>query len=108
VDKGTGFSGGFMPKTLSRLSFYAAFALSAFLTVILLGAAANFGFGQVIAAGPTAVLVVAVMLLNPVVFGLVGFVKGEPRWHLIAAIGMLSLLVLYALLAFGHFGPVFG
>ena len=70
--------------------------------------AANFGFGPLIAAGPTAVLVVTVMLLNPVLFGLLGVVKRESLWQVIAAVGMVTLLALYTLLTFGYFGPVFG
>jgi uncharacterized membrane protein len=61
----------------SKLLFYVALALSALVTVFLLSGAANFGFGPLIAAGPTAVLVVTVMLLNPVLFGLLGVVKRE-------------------------------
>lgn len=97
-----------MADSLSKLSFYATLALSALVTLFLLSAAAHFGFGHVVAAGPTAVLVVAVMLLNPVLFGLLGFLKREPRWQAIAAVGMVTLLALYTLLTFGYFGPVFG
>jgi hypothetical protein len=72
----------------------------------LLSAAANFGFGLVIAAGPTALLIVATMLLNPVVFGLLGFIKGAAKWRFIAAGAMLTLLLIYMLAAFEFFGPL--
>jgi hypothetical protein len=49
-------------------------------------------------------LIVAVMLANPVIWGLLGFVKGTPKWRFIAAGAMLTLLVLYTLAAFGFFG----
>lgn len=97
-----------MTNKISRILFYAAVALSSLLTFVLLASAANFGFGQVIAAGPTAMLIVAVMLLNPVIFGLLGLVKGSPRWQLIAASAMLTLLLLYTLLVLGYFGPIAG
>ena len=95
-----------LTNIVSKLSFYAALALSSLLTLVLLGAAANFGFGQVTAAGPTAILIVAVMLMNPVVFGLVGFIKDTPRWRLFAAGAMLTLLLLYLLMVSGYFGPI--
>lgn len=96
-----------MTNVLPRFSFYAALALSSLVTLMLLSAAANFGIGQVIAAGPLAVLIVAVMLLNPVIFGILGFIKRSPRWHLLAASAMLTLLLLYTLFVFGYFGPIF-
>lgn len=65
-----------MTNILSRLFFYAALTLSVLLSIMLLSAAANFGLGQVKVAGATAILIVAVMLLNPIVFGLLGFIKG--------------------------------
>jgi hypothetical protein len=94
------------PNIVSRLFFYSALLLSALLTFVLLSAAANFGFGQVIAAGPVALLIVVVMLLNPVIFGFLGFVKGTPRWHIVAAGAMLTLLSLYTLAAYGVFGSL--
>ena len=93
-----------MTNIVPRFAFYVALALSSLLALLLLSAAGNFGFGQVLAAGPIAVAVVAVMLLNPFVFGFLGFIKGTPRWQLIAAGAMLTLLVLYALS--GFFGPI--
>jgi hypothetical protein len=95
-----------LTNILSRLSFYATLVLSSLLTIGLLSAAANFGFGQVIAAGPAAVLVVAVMLANPFIGGLLGFLKGTTKWRFIAAGAMLTLLLLYTLAAFGFFGPL--
>ena len=91
---------------MSRLFFYVALALSSLLTIMLLSAAANFGFGQVLAAGPSALLIVIVMLLNPVIFGLLGFIKGTSKWHIVATTAMLTLLLFYTLAAFGVFGPL--
>jgi len=91
---------------VSRVSFYIALLLSSLLTLVLLSAAANFGFGQVIAGGPSAIFICAAMLLNPLVFGFLGLVKGTPQWRLIGAGAMMILLLLYALLVYGHFGPI--
>lgn len=86
-----------MTNIVSRLSFYAALVLSSLLTLMLLSAVANFGLGQLIAGGPTAIFIAAVMLLNPVIFGLLGFIKGSPRWQLVAAGAMLTLVLVYTL-----------
>jgi uncharacterized membrane protein len=95
-----------LTNVLSRLSFYVALALSTLLTIILLGALGNFGFSQVAAAGPVVMIVVATMLLNPVIFGVLGFIKATPKWRFGAAGAMLTLLLLYSLTAFGVFGPL--
>lgn len=92
-----------MATFLSRLTFYVALGFSASLTIVLLGAAMNFGFGPALEAGFGYFLIVVVMLLNPVVFGLVGFLKGTPRSQLLAGAAMLILLLLYVAWVSGYF-----
>jgi uncharacterized membrane protein len=87
-------------KIASWMLFVIALAISSFLTLILLAAFANFGFGQVFAAGPAAVLIVAVLLLNPVVFGLLGFIKRTAKWRFAAAGATLTIILAYGVAAF--------
>lgn len=54
-----------MVKFASWVLFGAAFAVSASLAVMLLSTAADFGFGQVIAAGPLVIVMVAVLAVEP-------------------------------------------
>lgn len=96
---------GRLPNALSRFSFYTALALSCALALVLLSAATNFGLGQVTARGP-AVFIVAVLLLNPVVFGVLGYVKRSAKWQFVAAGAMLMVLLLYLLLVLEIIGPI--
>ena len=91
---------------LSRVSFGVTLCLSSLLTLLLLVAFSNVGFGPLIAAGPAAMFIAAVMLLNPLVFGLLGTFKASPLWRLVAAGAMTTLLLLYGLEAYGYFGPI--
>jgi uncharacterized membrane protein len=82
---------------LSKVSFGLALALSSLVSLMLLSALLNFGFGPILAGGPVAVLIVAAMLLNPVVFGLLGLIKASSRRRLIAAGSMFTLILLVTL-----------
>jgi hypothetical protein len=97
--------GGAVVNILSRVAFGVALTLSSVLTLILLVAFATFRFGPLMDR-PLAILIIAVMVSSPFVFGLVGTRKETPGWRFVAAGAMLTLVLLYCLGAWGYLGPI--
>lgn len=80
----------------------AALALSLLASFLILNAAAIWGLGQPVAAGPVFVLVFAYITLLPLVFGAVGLFRTTPLRRYIAAVAILLSLTVYMFVADGY------
>lgn len=88
-----------MERTFANVASWALFLVAMAVAVIwslfLLSAAATFGFGQVIAAGPWAIAVVTYLLSMPLIFGSIGLLKSSAARRFIASAGIALTVLAY-------------
>jgi hypothetical protein len=93
---------GTVTTVASWLVFVPALALSLIASFLILNAAALWGLGRTIAAGPAFVLVFVYVTSMPVVFGALGLWKATPRRRLVVGLVMLLSLTVYMFVAAGE------